>query len=118
MPKQQRLGITGTLKSENFVKKIRYSSFWWLSTVLRIALFTDARFLSLELCLKAQSPLLLTPTFGTVLRIALFTDARCLSLGLCLKAQSPLLSTPSFVTIDKRQKVWCFFDDGRFMPES
>lgn len=98
----------GTLKSENFVKKIRYSSFWWLSTVLRIALITDDRCLSLGLCLKSQSLLLLTPTFVTVLRIALFADARSLFLGLCLKAQSPLLLTPSFVTIDERQKVWCF----------
>jgi hypothetical protein len=64
---------------------------------LRFALFTDARYLSLGLCLKAQSPLLLTPTFVTVLRFALFTDARYLSLGLCLKAQSPLLLNPNFV---------------------
>ncbi|KAH9561689.1 hypothetical protein CY35_05G036200 [Sphagnum magellanicum] len=95
----------GTLKLENFVKKIRYSSFWWLSTVLRIALITDDRCLFLGSCLKSQSPLLLNPTFVTVLRIALLADDRCLFLGSCLKAQSPLLLIPSFVTIDERQKA-------------
>ncbi len=67
------------------VSKLSLLCYWppTFVTVLRIALFADARSLSLGLCLKAQSPLLLTPHFCNDRRKAkgmvFFYDGRFMS---------------------------------------